>query len=403
VPSAERFVRHHHRQTDHAISRAFARLRGNAAAWSAFTTLLDVARRRAPGLLLSPTAAERHPGIDTLEHLARACDRHVRRVEAWTGSDAGWQGAAAALAQHAIGVYRVPAFLASAWYTADDDAWGEAKRSWFTAHAAGRSFRSLDLPIPMSRRMEHAFLRSPAHAEIGRAMRRAELLTLGADAAFADAILATRPAQSLEHGDFWRTAWIFLIANARAIPRDQLAPIVDFLHGIRHERVSVETPSGIEDRGPQDPQFSLQGRTVRSVLRLMAEWHRALGRIPGRLEWPPSVHRPMTVELPAEDEDAPPTRWELIELTSAAMLREEGAALKHCVASYGRLCANGRSRIWSLRRRRDGPPRPVLTIEVDPSRRAIVQVRGLYNRSPMGRSWQLVQTWARREQLRLSC
>jgi hypothetical protein len=110
----------------------------------------------------------------------------------------------------------------------------------------------------------------------------------------------------------------------------------------------------------------------------------------------------MTVEVPAEAPEAPPTRWELIELTSAAMLREEGAALKHCVASYGRLCASGRARIWSLRRRRDGPPRPVLTIEVDPARRAIVQVRGLYNRSPMGRSWQLVQTWARREQLRLS-
>ena len=403
MPSAERFVRHHHRQTDHAISRVFARLRGNAAAWSSFTTLLDVTRRRAPELLRAHATAGRHPGIDTLEHLVRASDRHVRRVESWSGSDAGWRGAAAALAQHAMGVYRIPAFLASAWHAADDDPWGEAKRRWFTAHAAGRSFRTLDLPVAMSRRMEHLFLQSPAHADIGRAMRRAELLTLGADTAFADAILATRPGQSLDHGDFWRTAWIVLIANARAIPRDQLAPSVDFLHGVRHEHVLVETPSGIEDRGPQDPQFSLKGRTVRSVLRSMVEWHRALGLSPGRLEWAPSPHRPMTVELPAEDPETPPTRWELVELTSGAMLREEGAALKHCVASYGRSCASGRSRIWSLRRRRDGPPRPVLTIEVDPSRRTIVQVRGLYNRSPMGRSWQLVQRWAQRERLRLSC
>jgi hypothetical protein len=44
-----------------------------------------------------------------------------------------------------------------------------------------------------------------------------------------------------------------------------------------------------------------------------------------------------------------------------------------------------------------------LTIEVDPRRRMVVQVRGLYNRTPLGRSWQIVQSWARREQLRLSC
>jgi hypothetical protein len=43
----------------------------------------------------------------------------------------------------------------------------------------------------------------------------------------------------------------------------------------------------------------------------------------------------------------------------------------------------------------------VLTIEVDPRRKAVVQVRGLYNRAPIGRSWQIVQTWVRRERLRL--
>jgi hypothetical protein len=109
----------------------------------------------------------------------------------------------------------------------------------------------------------------------------------------------------------------------------------------------------------------------------------------------------MVMEQPAEDPEAPPTRWEMVELTSTAGLRAEGAALKHCVARYGRLCVNGQARIWSLRRRRDGPPRPVLTIEVDPRRQAIVQVRGLYNRAPMRRSWQIVQSWARRECLRL--
>jgi hypothetical protein len=135
----------------------------------------------------------------------------------------------------------------------------------------------------------------------------------------------------------------------------------------------------------------------------MDAWHRGLGLGGGRLEWVPSGLRPMRVEVPSEDFDAPPTLWELVELTSAQLLRSEGAALKHCVATYGRRCVNGDSRIWSLRRRREGEATPVLTIEVDPRRRTVVQVRGLYNRTPIGRSWQIVQTWARREQLRLSC
>jgi hypothetical protein len=153
------------------------------------------------------------------------------------------------------------------------------------------------------------FLRSPAHVGVIRALRRAELSGLGAAPDFADAILAARPALDLEHGDFWRTAWQFLIANAATIDRAHIAPIIDFLHGVRHERVEVETAAGVERRDPPSPDFSLDGRTVRSVL----------------------------------------------------------------------------------------------TIEVDPARKAIVHVRGLYNRTPIGRSWQIVQAWARRERLRIAC
>lgn len=397
----ERLVRHHHRQVDRAISGAFARLAAQPRTRSVFGELLDVARRRGRRLLDAPCADGRHPGVEALVRLAGAADRHRRRSFTWAGSAASWHRTVHDLAQHLVGRYPVPAFLGGAW-SADDDRAGDAQRRWFVEHAGGRPFRSLDLPFAMTRRMEHLFLRTPAHIGVLPALRRAELLGLGAAPDFAEAILAARPALDMDHGDFWRTAWRFLIANAAAIDRLQIAPIIDFLHGIRHERIEVETPAGIEWRPPPAPAFSLEGRTVRSVLRLMEEWHRDLGRGSGRLEWTPSGLRPMRLEVPSETPEVPPTQWELVELTSAELLRAEGAALKHCVASYARSCASGRSRIWSLRRRRDGPPSPVLTIEVDPTRKAIVQVRGLYNRAPMGRSWHIVQTWAGREQLRLS-
>jgi hypothetical protein len=401
VSWAERFVRHHHQQTDRAISAAFARLELDPRARAIFVELLGLARRRARRIFEAPVDGARHPGVDALVHLAGAADHHIRRPSAWTGSAASWRPAVHALAGHLVGAYPVPAFLGNAWHTADERS-ADAQRRWFVGHARGRPFRTLDLPFAMTRRMEHLFLRSPAHVGIPYALRRAELLALGATAEFADAILAARPALDLEHGDFWRTAWQFLIANAAAIDRLQVAPIVDFLHGIRHEPIEVETAAGLERRDPMEPDFSLHGRTVRSVVRLMERWHRGLGRTPGRFDWAPSGLRPLTLEDPPQDPESPPIFWELVELTSTDRLREEGAALRHCVGSYGWLCARGDARIWSLRRRREGRARSVLTIDVDPRRKAILQVRGLRNRAPTGRAWRVVQNWARREQLRLS-
>jgi hypothetical protein len=50
-------------------------------------------------------------------------------------------------------------FLASSWYSTEDAA-ADKKRGWFVAHARGASFRSLNLPIVMTRKMEHIFLAS---------------------------------------------------------------------------------------------------------------------------------------------------------------------------------------------------------------------------------------------------
>jgi hypothetical protein len=67
-----------------------------------------------------------------------------------------------------IGEHTVPAFLAASWY-ATDDPYAERKQEWFVAHARGASFRSLDLPIDMTRKLEHVFLMSRDHLAIEQA------------------------------------------------------------------------------------------------------------------------------------------------------------------------------------------------------------------------------------------
>jgi hypothetical protein len=91
-----------------------------------------------------------------------------------------------------------------------------------------------------------------------------------------------------------------------------------------------------------------------------------------------------------------------MELTNSAQLRSEGAALHHCVASYAGRCYRGNSSIWSLRLWQGEKVHHVLTVEVDPKRRAVIQARGRANRAASGRPLRLLEDWAIRERLRMT-
>jgi PcfJ-like protein len=401
VSSAERFVRHHKHQTDFAISQAYRRLAAQADALAAFDRLLRVVRDRTTRLLDAPVVNGFHPGVEALVNLSRVCEIHVRPISKWPGTSSSWRPSLHSIARHLICEYSVPPFLTESWYAADDP-YAERKRGWFVAHGRGESFRSLDLPIAMTRRMEHLFLRSPDHLGIEQAIRRAELLALGASAHLVRAVLATRQGVDLENGAFWRTAWRFLIANSDGMEVAQIGPMIDFIQMIRHERVAVETPDGLVLRDPPEPSFSMNGRTVRSMLRLMRDWHRDLDVGSGGFTWAASPLRPMLIEEPSVDPHAPPIVWQMVELTNGAQLRTEGTALRHCVASYAHRCWQGMSRIWSLRVRRGDTVRPVVTIEVDLKQRAVTQARGWGNRAASGKPLRVLQDWAARERLRLN-
>lgn len=401
MSSAEYFVRHLKRLTDHAISAAFVRLAGDQCAQACFSELLQWARRRAPRLLEAPVLDSRHGGIEALVNLARFRDAHIRTIGTWPGSPQSWRAVVTSLAQHLIAKYPVPAFLAGVWYATDAE-FGDSKREWFVAHSRGSSFRSLNLPIRMSRRMEHIFLASRDHFSIEYAMRRAELIGLGADLPLVNAVLTARPAVGLHHGDFWRTAWHFLITHKREIDADQVAPLIDFLHAVRHETISISTADGIIVRQPPCPNFSLRGRTLKSVTRLMEQWHRNVGWGEEGLSWEGSNIRPLVQVMPNADPTAPHTVWELTELISSRQLRAEGTALQHCVASYTYECWKGRSRIWSLRRRKGLSYKSVVTVEVNPANRTIIQARAFRNRQVSGQPLSILRLWAAKEGLHLA-
>ena len=96
----------------------------------------------------------------------------------------------------------------------------------------------MSLPIVMTRRMQHVFLRTPDHLSVDEGFRRAEVIGLGGDPALAAAVIATRLGHDFADRGFWRTVITWLIACraaqgvgmaacvmcARAMLRDFYAP-----------------------------------------------------------------------------------------------------------------------------------------------------------------------------------
>ena len=135
----------------------------------------------------------------------------------------------------------------------------------------------------------------------------------------------------------------------------------------------------------RNPIFEMKGRTPAALLRRMETWHRQLAQESKR---PPREWERMNIgEFLLEQHDAANDavlHWTIRELLCSKELEEEGQAMNNCVASYIDACVKGRSRIWSLRVTAPNTPaaQRVMTIEVDPEKRAIVQARGKCNVTP---------------------
>lgn len=399
---SERYVQDRRAQTDRAIHRACERLGSDPHTFEKFQELLICARRQAPRIFEAPlTAVSHHPGVDALVHLARFRATHIRSLRTWQGETGSWRTAVASLVHHLTCSYPIPRFMVSVWYANDAD--GDKKRAWVIAHSRGASFRSLDLPLGMTKKMEQIFLASQDHLPFEEALRKAELVAVGMPLDFVNAVLSTRLAKDLRNGDFWRTVWMFLVNHANDIDPAQIGPLIDYIQAIRHDRIRIDTQEGVTEIAPPQPEFSIKGRTAASMLRLIGEWHRGLGRTytSSSFSWSRSPFRPWLIEEPRLDKEEIPKRWHMVELTNSAQLREEGSALQHCVSTYAHLCYRGNSSIWSLRMWRSEKVRPVLTIEVDLKKRAVIQARGLANRSASGKPRRLLQEWAMREGLQM--
>ena len=401
--------RHARRQLDGYVRASYhSLLLSTARSRRMYTRLLHWVRLRST--LLDPIGDGEllQRAVSAIAALARYHGRYVAPPETWAGGEGNIYELVHSLAEHLLGRYPVPRNLAMVWLEPYSER-TKLAREWFITHALGTRFRAIEtLPMAMTRKIERIWIQSPHHLSVRQAMRRAELLALGAEPALAEAVLSTRVGDELEHGEFWRGVMHWLVNYQAELSEAEVVEVIEFVDAQRFRAAQILAFDGAtDDDPPQAPEFSLAGRTPASLARLIDARHEEIARRRrGDLRWMSSGIAGFLLRGPLRkaaskltsgnaQPEGPRVEWKLVELLDSQSLRSEGHALHHCVAIYAKDCYRRRTSIWSLRRREGGGPLARrYTIEVELATRRIVQVRGHCNILPRERVREFLASWA---------
>lgn len=330
-----------------------------------------------------------------LSALSEHRDSWCRPAWSWEPRGTGILAVFSSLAHHLLAKYPVPPFLLASWFekqTAD----GKQHRTWFLKLARGEPLLSADFPIPLNRRMIHEFTQAPIDLRIGHAVRWAQVRGLGGGEGLAMTLARSRLGHSYDNEDFWSTVVLFLVKHARHLDFEEIPGILKALHDRKYEpiRVRVDRENDVELDPPQ-PNLCLKGWTLASLRRRTTEWKAERERDYRRriVRWEATG----IGEYRREDEES--RVWTIRELLDKDALAAEGKAMHHCVASYASCCVKHHTSIWSLGIEGPQERRRLLTIEVIPETKEVVQAKMNCNEDPDERCKVLLGEWASREGL----
>jgi len=333
--------------------------------------------------------------VKTLAHMA---EWHMY----WVGDPASWKAKShslrrqmASIVRHLFAKYPVPEFLDKAW----EDSSPEMHREWYVHVAQGGNIRTARmLPFPLTKKMAHHFLEAPADFSIYEGLLHGQVLALGGDERISRGI---RGSMIDRFDDEFRQSFIkFLVAHSM-LDTQHYAPIIDYILHVKYTERDEFDQNGVRvNRPPPQPNFSMAGRSVETLMGQVERWHRELNKAQGNKEhtsWKHVQTKDFTLKEGEESSGGHKT-WTIVQLLNSKELFDEGRAMKHCVASYSGSCSAGRCSIWSLRMyTKEGGFRCV-TIEMDKANQ-IIQVRGPRERYATPQEGRIIQLWAAKNNL----
>lgn len=331
--------------------------------------------------------------IGALYNISRNRDKWIREIHNWKPGNRNVGRQISHFLRFLFAKYPVPTFMDEAFLKNQ-----ETHIKWFIHIGQGGNIRKVQaLPFPLTKKMAHYFIQAPNQCTIHEALRFGQVLGLGGDRILARYILASNLGRSFENVEFWQSFIQFLINNP-AMDKNQIDPIIDY---IRYQKFASRRVYGgqgeIVQIDPPQPNFSMKGRTVNTLLKATEEWHKSLGQereLVGAT-WKP--HQIPDFELIENKGKKNEKVYRIQQLLTGPELQAEGSKLHHCVASYAYDCKHGQVSIWSLNVTFNDPigtHKKLITIEVNRKHDKIVQIRGKYNRWANKMEMDIIEQWA---------
>lgn len=303
------------------------------------------------------------------------------------------------LIEHLFVKYPVPRFMNNAWETNNHQ-----HILWFIYLAKGRNIRDVkSVPIQLTSKMAHYFTQAPEHYEIKRALLYGQVLGLGGNVKLLDQLYHSSIKTIRKDELFFRQVIQFFMKYPELIENGEVSRVIDFINAQKYYGQRIYTrEGGIIKEPAAEPTFSLKGRTDKSLLRLVNDWHSSVKILGDNFK-----EDLMSWKLKGIndfDYQAVPCtpRYRIVQLINNYELWLEGKSMMHCVSSYAHKCQAGTSSIWAMTKlNAQGAEEKCVTIELG-NEGTIWQVKGKQNRQPTENEMEIIRQWTHQEKLTLS-
>lgn len=350
---------------------------------SAIADIVCAVEEKAPRFLLAECGEYMRYG-QAVVRLAEHFARFVRPISSWTPPQRRPERIWHSLVTHVL--HRFP--ISTKWHAVFTEPSEFTLRDVVVTVASGTSWREARLPTVITRAVAHALstvdevdLDFSGADDVGMALLRdAQLRACGVSMAHRRVLARHEDLMSFREDEAGLEGLFRFIAQHPVLTTTEVDTIAKAL-------------CPIEGKLP-----SMKGRTPRSLTALAQQLLKEKKlREAGRFDvgaFPPSLIAGGDYVIVDDTSFEQPT-FVFAPIDNGKALVEEGIAMRHCVGTYAARAKEGDVVIFGVTVDVDGQPRKrALTIEVRPTTREIVQVRGKTNRRASDVERGIVRAWA---------
>ncbi|MEA1787266.1 PcfJ domain-containing protein [Arenibacter sp. GZD96] len=336
--------------------------------------------------------------VSNIEIIEQAVDpKHSAFIAKWTcllspfwlRSPQSWKPESGKhILDHLFIFYDVPSFLLEQWFPNTHEGFGRRYLPfkwivWYLIIGQGGSLQKASKRFAWNiyNKFQHFLLEAPNTNYPMESCLYAEIFRLGGNRQdfmrimYSRSLVIDPTEQTYDESylKFWQHTVFWLIKNREAISDEESSLIVDWaLH-----RYTETT------RIRNEKEFTWKGRKVRNVL-VASEEYAATRFKPSWVGYHWEGHNWDWIFT-----DGKGDAWDFTELINGKQLYEEGQYMRHCVGTYVGRCASGTSAIFSLKKNGNR----VITIEISPKLRMLVQCLGKGNRRPSEEESNVIKRW----------